>query len=146
MPNIKPPRNLTPGLCETLQHEMLEACRKVAADHGLLVEETGMTNVNLRWGFELGFRVSIPLSDGSALNPEQLRFEALAEGFGLSPDDCGREFNTGRESFRITGIEPRRPKYPISAKRVSDGQDFKFTAENVALLLQAAMKDVTPRR
>jgi hypothetical protein len=31
-------------------------------------------------------------------------------------------------------------------RRIPDGKGYKFTAENVALLLQAAMKDVSPNR
>lgn len=140
-----PPRNLTPALCQRLQREMFEACREIAARHGLAVDDKGLSNMDLRWGFEVAFRISIPLSDGSTLDPEQLRFEALAEAFGLSPGDFGQEFRTGRETFRITGIDPRRPKYPISVERLPDRQGFKFTSEQVALLLQAGMKDVTPR-
>lgn len=124
---------------------MLQACEEVAAKQGLAVETKGLSNLDLRWGFELAVRVSIPLSDGTTVDPEQLRFEALAVAFGLSPADYGREFTTGREVFRITGIDPRRPKYPISAERIPDRQGFKFTAEQVTLLLQHEMKDVTPR-
>ncbi|WP_093037812.1 hypothetical protein [Ruegeria marina] len=145
MPNSKSPRNLTPGLCQRLQDEMLKACQDVAARNGLVVEAKEISGVDLRWGFDLGFRVSIPLPDGSALDPERLRFEALAEAFALSPADFGRQFSTGRDTFRITGIDPRRPKYPISAERIPDGQGYKFTAEQVALLLQKEMKDVTPK-
>lgn len=145
MPSAKPPRNLTPVLCQRLQAEMLKACEAVAARHGLVVEPRDITGVDLRWGFDATFRISIPLPDGTALDPERLRFEALAEAFGLSPADYGRLFSTGREQFRITGIDPRRPKYPVSAKRIPDGQGFKFTAEQVALLLQKGMKDVTPK-
>ena len=75
---------------------------------------------------------------------DELLFEALAEEYGLSPEDIGREFSTGRERFRVAGIDPRRPKYPISATRIPDGKGYKFTAENVVLLLRAAMKDVSP--
>ncbi len=124
---------------------MLDACRAVAARHGLTVEAKEITGIDLRWGFELAFRVSILLPDGSTLDPERLRFEALAEAFGMSAADYGRQFSTGRETFRVTGIDPRRPKYPISAERIPDGQGFKFTAEQVALLLQKGMRDVTPR-
>jgi hypothetical protein len=145
MPNAKPPRNLTPVLCQQVQREMLKVCQVVAARHGLLVEAQDITGVDLRWGFDATFRVSIPLPDGTALDPERLRFEALAEAFGLSPADYGRQFNTGREQFRITGIDPRRPKYPVSAERIPDGQGFKFTSDQVALLLQKGMRDVTPK-
>ena len=145
MPSAKPPRNLTPVLCRRLQAEMLKACEAVAGRHGLVVEPRDITGADLRWGFDVTFRVSIPLPDGSALDPERLRFEALSEAFGLSPADYGRQFSTGREQFRITGIDPRRPKYPVSAERIPDGQEFKFTAEQVSLLLQHGMKDVTPK-
>ena len=145
IPNTKPPRNLTPVLCQRLQREMLKVCQEVAARHGLVVEARDITGVDLRWGFDAAFRVSIPLQDGTALDPERLRFEALAEAFGLSPADFGRQFSTGRELFKITGIDPRRPKYPVSAERIPDGQGFKFTSEQVALLLQKGMRDVTPK-
>lgn len=139
------PRNLTPNQCERNHKEMLQACEEIAARHGLAIEDKGQSMLGLQWGFEAAFRVSIPLSDGSLLDPEQLRFEALAEAFGLSPSDFHREFSSGRETFRITGIDPRRPKYPISAERIPDRQGFKFTSAQVALLLQSGMKDVTPR-
>jgi hypothetical protein len=145
MPNTNPPRNLTPVLCQQLQREMLKACQEAAARHGLVVEAQDITGVDLRWGFDAAFRVSIPLPDGTALDPERLRFEALAEAFGLSPADYGRQFSTGCERFKITGIDPRRPKYPVSAERIPDGQGFKFTSDQVALLLQNGMRDVTPK-
>jgi len=124
---------------------MLKACKEVATRHGLVAEDKEMAAIDLRWGFDLAFRVSIPLPGGTALDPESLRFEALAEAFGLSAADYSRQFSTGRETFRIVGIDPRRPKYPVSAERIPDGQGFKFTADQVALLLKKGMRDVTPR-
>ncbi len=71
MPNARPPRNLTPALCQRLQREMLEACRDVASRHSLAVEANEITAMDLCWGFHLGFRVSIPLSDATLLDPER---------------------------------------------------------------------------
>ena len=109
MSNAKPPRNLTPVLCQRLSKEMLKACQDVAAEHGLVAEAKEMAAIDLRWGFDLAFRVSIPLPEGTALDPERVHFEALAEALGLSVADYGRHFSTGRETFRIVGIDPRRP-------------------------------------
>ena len=145
MSNAKPPGNLSPALCQRLSDEMLKACQDVAARHGLVAEAKEIAAIDLRWGFDLAFRVSVPLPNGTALDPERLGFEALAEAFGLSAEGYGRQFSTGRETFRLTGIAPRRPKDPISAERVPDGQGFKFTADQVALLLQKGMRDVTAR-
>ena len=144
MTEKRPLRNLTPGLCHKLRADMLAACAKIASAHGLVVEDAGQRNVDLRWGFEASFRVSLPLADGSTRNPDQLLFELLAPEFGLEPEDYGREFTTGRDWFKLTGIDPRRPKYPISADRIADGKGFKFTAENVAILLRASLKNVSP--
>jgi hypothetical protein len=145
MSNNRPPRNLTPVLCQRVHLDMLKACQDVASRHGLAVEAQDITSMDLRWGFDAAFRVSVPLPDGTALDPKRLRFEALADAFGLSATDYGRQFSTARETFRIVGIDPRRPKYPVSAERISDGQGFKFTSDQVALLLQKGMRDVTPK-
>ena len=145
VPNTKPLRKLTPVLCQRLQSEMLDACQAVAGRHRLTVEAKEIMGIDLRWGLEFAFSRVHPAPDGSMLNPEKLRFETLAEAFDLSSADYGREFSTGRETSRVAGIDPRRSKYPISAERILDGQGFKFTAEQVALLLQKEMRDVTPR-
>lgn len=97
MPNTKPPQNLTPVLCQRLQLDMLKACQEVAARHGLVVEAQDITGVDLRWGFDAAFRVSIPLPDGSALDPERLRFEALAEAFGFRMVRLGSRERVDRE-------------------------------------------------
>ncbi len=64
----------------------------------------------------------------------------LAEQYGLEAGDFEREFVAGGERFRSGGIDPRRLKYPISVERIPDRRGFKFTAENVAMLLKAQAK------
>ena len=102
---------LTPAACEEIQSRMLEACQKVAADHGLVVESAGWRGMDTGFAFEPVFRVSVPASDEKAFNLEKDRFEFLAEHYGLQPSDIGREFRIGSERFRITGIDPKRPRY-----------------------------------
>lgn len=135
---LRPPvRALTPELCEKLQLEMLAACRRIAKAQGLTVVDGGLLEMNLWTGFEFSVKVGIPLPDGTVFDPEKAKFELLARNYGLRPDDFGREFSTGRETFRIVGIETRRPKYPINVERQPDRQGFKFTAENVVMCLKA---------
>jgi len=136
-PRVKPapPRNLTPPLCKQLARDLLVACRKVAESHGLSVEGGDLSDIDLRHGFDIHFRVGIPMPDGSLFSHDKALFEVLAPSFGLEPSDFGRTFRTGGEMFRITAINPNRPKYPISAERLADGRGFKFTAENVAAYL-----------
>ncbi|RWX59020.1 hypothetical protein EN780_35420, partial [Mesorhizobium sp. M4B.F.Ca.ET.089.01.1.1] len=118
----------------------LEACQRIAADHELIIESAGWRSLDSGFAFEPLFRVSIPASDGTAFNLEKDMFVYLAEQYGLAASDLGREFYAGGERFRITGIDPRRPKYPVSAERIPDRRGFKFTAENVVMHLQAQSK------
>lgn len=91
------------------------------------------------------FRVSIPRHDGKTIHPEGILFEVMAPEYGLRPEDFGRQFSSRGERFRITGIDPRRPRHPVSAVRIPDGKGYKFKAKNVAALLQLSIKDVPPK-
>jgi hypothetical protein len=115
---------------------MMKACLTVAETHGLTVEGGDLADIDLRHSFAISFRVGIPQEDGAIYSPDKAMFEVLAPHFGLEPSDYGRTFRSKDELFRIVAINPNRPKYPISAERVSDGRGFKFPAENVAMYLQ----------
>ncbi len=117
---------------------MLAACQKVAQSHGLITEGGDLGDIDLRHGFDIQFRVGIPMSDGSLFSTDQALFDVLAEHFGLQPSDYRRTFRSNGELFRIASINPKRPKYPISAERVADGRKFKFSSENVIAHLSAA--------
>ena len=130
-----PPRNLTPELCAKLREDLLEAAMDVAAKHGLVAEMGEPRDIDLRSGFELRLRLGIALPDGTLFEPERALFEVMADMCGLRADHFGAEFVSNGECFRITGLNPNRPRYPISAERIFDGRSFKFTAENVALKL-----------
>jgi hypothetical protein len=130
-----PPRNLTPELCDRLRRDMMTACRAVAETHGLTVEGGDLSDIDLRHSFAISFRVGIPQEDGAIYSPDKAMFEVLAPHFGLEPSDYGRTFRSKDQLFRIVAINPNRPKYPISAERVSDGRGFKFPADNVAMYL-----------
>ncbi|MBB5577651.1 MULTISPECIES: hypothetical protein [Rhizobium] len=117
---------LTSAACEQIQARMLEACRQITSDHGLVIESAGWRGLDA--------------PDGKPLNLVKEMFALLAEQYGLEAADFEREFITSGERFRITGIDPRRPKYPISVERIPDRRGFKFTADNVAMLLKAQVK------
>jgi len=137
-PKPTPPRNLTPGLCSRLRRDLLAACKQVAETHGLTVEGGDLSDIDLRHGFGIQFRVGIPLPDGSLFSHDKALFDVLAPSFGLESSDHGRIFRTGGEAFRIMAINPNRPKYPINAERLADGRGFKFSADNVAAYLKAS--------
>ncbi|MBG6148631.1 hypothetical protein IWQ51_006797 [Labrenzia sp. EL_142] len=98
----------------------------------------------MRNGFDIAFRVGIPMADGSLYLTDKALFEVLAEHFGLKSSDHGKTFETRGEVFRIAAINPNRPKYPISVERVADGRGFKFPSEDAALYLRSADGQFVP--
>ncbi len=135
---VPPPRNLTPALCDRLRRDLLKACQEVAETHGLTAEGGDLSDIDLHHGFDIGFRVGIPMEDGSLYSTDKAMFGVLAEHFGLKPSDHSRTFKARGEVFRIMAINPNRPKYPISVERVADNRGFKFPAEDVILYLQSS--------
>lgn len=46
--------------------------------------------------------------------------------YGLLPSDFGKTFYHQGVGYKVTGITPSRPKYPVDAQRIADGRPFKF--------------------
>jgi hypothetical protein len=53
------------------------------------------------------------------------------QGMELPTDIVGRTFRSRTRTYEVTGIETRRPKYPVTAKRLPDGKPFKFPTSTV---------------
>jgi len=64
--------------------------------------------------------------DGSKIDIAFEKFKEHATYMGLKDSDYGRVFTSGRKKYRITGIKPRSPKYPIIAEDVKSGTSYKF--------------------
>lgn len=58
-------------------------------------------------------------------------FLAHCGRYSLTPSDFGAEFVSRGHTYTISGVNPRRRKYPITAIRASDGKGYKFAAETV---------------
>lgn len=118
-----------------LSEECAVALHAVASKYGLeLVRKAGTFGAReLNVKFQLR---SAEVGDGGVtITRESQTFKSLAPIYGLSPDDLGREFTTSNGRYKITGLVPRRGKYPIQAVCVVTGKGFKFSADTVKLHL-----------
>lgn len=68
-------------------------------------------------------------------------FKRSAQFYGLEATDLGRRFNYSFETYEITGLKPKSRKFPIIAKRVKDGREFKFMVTSVRDALDKKYKD-----
>lgn len=51
--------------------------------------------------------------------------------YGLKPEHLGATFRSGSATYKITGLVPSRPKYPISAINVRTGRGYKFSERQI---------------
>ena len=73
--------------------------------------------------------------DGNAVTKEAESFTMLASSYGLKPEDLHKEFKNGGDTYQIVGLKYRARKFPIQAKRLSDGVVYKFPADTVRFAL-----------
>jgi hypothetical protein len=119
--------NITRAQAKTIGEEIREKVTLVAEKHCLAVDYRGVTydSTMVRPRFEL-----------KVMGADREEFGAYAHAYGLEPSDFGAEFTTGTgRTYRITGIAPRRRKYPISAEEVKTGKGYKFPALTVSRAL-----------
>lgn len=108
-------------LANQIALEVEAAVKAVADKHGLVARVEGGKYDSA--GYYPNLRLTAPEAD-------QHNFETWAVRYGLRPDLLGKDVLVGGHSFKITGVDPAKPKYPVKATRW-DGKAFKLTVESV---------------
>jgi len=74
---------------------------------------------------------SCTLKGITASSPEeadQLNWNSNCRLVGFTSEDYGKEFKARGSSYKLVGIRPKARKYPIVAKKESDGKSYIFSA------------------
>jgi hypothetical protein len=64
-------------------------------------------------------------------NMAKTTWDAYCNHFGLTPEDFGRKFTIKSRIFEVVGLNPSAPAFPIRAKRLPDGREFRCPARSV---------------
>lgn len=124
---------MTKAILTALGNEIEEALQDIAKKHNVQIRRGngtyGETNATLK------LEISDISEDGSVLDKEAETFLSMATIYGFKPDDLNRVFISNGDKYSITGMNPRRSKYPISAIRLRDGGKYKFTVVYTKLAL-----------
>lgn len=116
----------------TIDKDVLEALKAVAEKHGLDISVVSGSFSSAAYKCRLSFAVK-------GANGIPADFARNAERLGLDPNCYGKTFTTFRGgTFRITGLNLRRRKYPVSAERTTDGKSYKFPVSQVVFGLSTA--------
>jgi hypothetical protein len=117
----------------SFNEDALAALEEVARRHGVSI-----TKGNGRFAREgsnatIKFELATIGSGGEVNSKEAVAWKRDAARYGLDPDALGTLFRVGATEYRITGLNTRRPKFPVSATRVPDGKVYKFRANQLPL-------------
>jgi hypothetical protein len=130
----------TKPACSQVSAATIKELAGLAAELGLKVERTGGGTFDPDAG-TFAFKVQFTLADAE---PERVEFERNCFSFDLKPEHYGAEFTNGARLFRLTGLHPRRSKWPVSGVCLKDGKSYKFRAD--VLRKFQTPKNVTPIR
>ena len=112
---------------KNLREEMTTVLKTIGNKYGLAFSVGRITFD------EVSFKASIEaaVSEKPGEPKMAVDFRNLCWKHGMKPEDLGRFFMSGEYSYEIVGLKPRNRKYPIIAKRRSDGKQFKFAPYSV---------------
>ena len=114
---------------KAIREEVQEAVKGVLAEHGLRLDRCSATYD------DINFNMSIKSSDPDAKIPSWDLTKV-----GLPPETkAGIRFDYNGKSFEFTGINTRRPKFPISAIDVANGKQYKLP-RNAGIAITEAME------
>jgi len=122
-------KKLTQKILRELDAEIIEALKPIMEKHGLEVSMAGgRFDPNTNYTAKVKMQI---VTDGGV----PADFVKRAPMYGLTADDYGKEIrlNNGKMA-KVTSINTRRPKYPISVT-TADGKGYKMNAPSVLMQL-----------
>lgn len=116
--------------------EAAEALKAVAEKFGITLTTKGGRYSNAETG-EIRFEIAVhkETEDGIVLDRKAIDFQRHAHLFGFEASDLHREFQDRGETYRIVGLAPKSPKFPVLAEQVRSGKTFKFPEQIVLFQL-----------
>lgn len=120
------------GTARMLGDRIEKALAAVADDLGVAIKLDRARYTDARCTVTL--EIGVVGADGAVASKDADAFKAYARVYGLSPDDIGRTFKVGGDTFTIVGARPRAHKRPIVAHK-GDGREYVFPSDVVVRAL-----------
>lgn len=97
-------------------------------------------------GENVTFKVELATvaADGTVNDKHVSDFKMLCGMYDLKPEHLGAEVVYAGTTYKITGLNPKAPRYPINVERVSDGRGFRLPERAVRALTTDGASVVPP--
>lgn len=127
--------NVTRQTATAVVNEVEAAVAAIFASHGLTKPKVKVTYGDyLKVALE-SYPDKADDNGVQTVSPEAIAYQRYHGIYNLPADGLGATFTVRGEEYKIVGLSPNRPKYPVNAVRSADGAPFKFGADTVARLV-----------
>ena len=125
--------HITPSILKLLRTDIDKALEPIVKKYGLSSIKAGNASYSSN-----SFTIKVEgVLDGNAKSEQDAKMSNYYAGMlGLPKDIVGKRFIQQGTEFEVVLIDPKKPKFPVIAKRSFDGKMFKFPAAVVAVKLK----------
>ncbi len=121
--------------CRELGARMAELLKPLEAEFGVQLAYTGGTYDSTEAKLAIRFKAG---DEKTAIERARNEFALYAGMYGLSKEDFGKTFLFNGKPYKLTGLNPSAPKYPIEGKSMSTGKPYRFPRSAIASIKSAA--------
>ena len=125
---------LSTQVARELSNELELVIQKYVREYGLGVKAMGGKLGNK--DVTLKFKIYVTNADGEDAGKED-QFKDLADRYGLTCQ-YGDKFTVRDTTLKVTGISPKRRKYPVDLLNVSTGKTMKAPIDYVNLMINGS--------
>lgn len=106
-------KSFTKSICQDISKEVMEAVVAIAKRHGYDAKEISGRFYDEEFDMKLQFFVANQLESSSVVVPEKQihDYKLMCSMYGLKPNWLDQEFDHSGKTYRIVGLNTRKPKY-----------------------------------
>lgn len=118
---------------ESISKEINEALKAVAQKYNIQIKTNG--GKYDKDTATLKLELQTITESGQILTKEASAFKQYAHLLNLKPEDLFKEFTVNNEKYVLVGYAPRKSKFPMICRKVSNNQSYGLALETVVKVL-----------
>lgn len=126
--------------CEMIRKQVDAVLEVIGKEHGIVIKSNGggtFTSNNFTFRVE----ASVVGDGGIVHNKETEEFKQLATLYRMKAEDLGKVVMIQGDKYEITGMKSRSYKFPVLAKKLSNGKVYKFPVHTIKVALGYKVDD-----
>jgi small-conductance mechanosensitive channel len=114
---------------KNIRQDITESLKEISEKYGIEISVGNISYHETQMSFPVK---AIVLNENT--NGKKEMFKRACVFYGLTESDFGKRFVSNSKTFEVDGLDPKKNKYPLIAKCLTDGKKYKFPVEQYKLL------------